>query len=95
MGVEAPEMRQADYEPPGIYPRRETPMTRGVSPAPHHLILAYELQARYAAEEGWVILDVDRSGAVAEEAAFHRRDAWGRKPIDIRIVAVRSGQAAA
>lgn len=70
-------------------------MTRSVSPIPHHLVIAYELQARYAVGEPWVTLRVGRSNALATEAALHHRDAWGRKPTDIRVVAVRPRLAAA
>jgi hypothetical protein len=45
-------------------------------------IIAYETQARYAAGEAWITLDVCicRRSAI-DEVAF-RRDSWGRRPIE-------------
>ena len=54
-------------------------------------LLAFELQARYAAGEAWITLDVCSSRLVAIEEALFHRDAWGRTPTEVRVVAVRAG----
>jgi hypothetical protein len=51
-------------------------------------VLAFELQARYAPGETWITLDVCSSRMVAVEEALCRRDAWGRTPAEVRVVAV-------
>jgi hypothetical protein len=54
--------------------------------------LAYELQARYAAGETWITLDVCSSRMAAVEDALFHRDAWGRAPAEVRVVAVPGGK---
>jgi hypothetical protein len=55
-------------------------------------VLAFELQARYAPGATWVTLDVCGSRMVAvEEPRFHR-DACGRRPAEVRVVAVHGGE---
>lgn len=51
-------------------------------------VLAFELQARYAPGEAWITLDVCSSRMVAVEEALFHRDAWGRAPAEVRVVAV-------
>jgi hypothetical protein len=51
-------------------------------------VLAFELQARYAPGETWITLDVCSSRMVAVEEALFDRDAWGRTPAEMRVVAV-------
>jgi hypothetical protein len=60
-------------------------------------LLAFELQARYATGEAWITLDVCSSRLVAIEEALFHRDAWGRTPTEVRVVAVhgRRGRRAA
>jgi hypothetical protein len=55
-------------------------------------VLAFELQARYAPGETWITLDVCSSRMAAIEEALFHRDAWGRAPAEVRIVAVHGGQ---
>jgi hypothetical protein len=52
-------------------------------------VLAFELQARYAPGEAWITLDVCSARVVAVEEGLFRRDAWGRAPDEVRVVAVR------
>jgi hypothetical protein len=55
-------------------------------------VLAFELQARYAPGETWITLDVCSSRMVAVEEALFHRDAWGRNPAEVRVVAVHGGE---
>jgi hypothetical protein len=55
-------------------------------------VLAFELQARYSAGETWITLDVCSSRMVAVEEALFCRDACGRTPAEVRVVAVRGGE---
>lgn len=66
-----------------------------MSPLPHRPIIAYELQARYAPGEAWITIDVCVSRVVAIEEGLFRPDPWGRTPMEVRVVPVRHGQAAA
>jgi hypothetical protein len=50
--------------------------------------LAFELQARYAPGETWITLDVCSSRMAAVDEALFNRDAWGRTPADVRVVAI-------
>lgn len=52
--------------------------------------IAYELQARFGAGEAWVTLDVCGTPVAAERAGLCRRDAWGRLPIETRVVPVHA-----
>jgi hypothetical protein len=54
--------------------------------------LAFELQARHAPGETWITLDVCSSRMVAVEEALSHRDAWGRIPAEVRVVAVHVGE---
>lgn len=58
-------------------------------------VLAFELQARYAPGETWITLDVCSSRMVAVEEALFHRDAWGRAPAEVRVLAVHGGRRAA
>ena len=58
-------------------------------------LLAFELRARYAPGETWITLDVCSSRMVAVEEALFRRDAWGRAPAEVRVVAVHGERRAA
>jgi hypothetical protein len=51
-------------------------------------VLVYETQARYAAGEAWVTLDVSVSRWLAVDEAFFRRDPWGRVPTEIRVMSI-------
>jgi hypothetical protein len=53
-------------------------------------ILAYEMQARYAAGEAWITLDVSVCRHTALDEALFRRDPWGRVPSGLRVRAVTS-----
>ena len=55
-------------------------------------VVAFELQARYAPGETWITLDVCSSRMVAVEEALFHRDAWGRTPAEVRVVAVYGGE---
>lgn len=54
-------------------------------------IIAYETQARYAAGEAWITLDVAVSLRIAIDDAFFWRDPWGRAPTEVRVVSVMAG----
>jgi hypothetical protein len=58
-------------------------------------VLAFELQARYAPGETWITLDVCSSRMVAVEEALFHRDAWGRAPAEVRVLAVHGERRAA
>ncbi len=58
-------------------------------------VLAFELQARYAPGETWITLDVCSSRMIAVEEALFHRDAWGRAPAEVRVLAVHGGRRAA
>jgi len=58
-------------------------------------LLAFELRARYAPGETWITLDVCSSRVVAVEEALLHRDAWGRAPAEVRVVAVHGERRAA
>jgi hypothetical protein len=52
--------------------------------------IAYELQACFGVGEEWLILEVCGTAAAAERADVCRRDAWGRNPIETRVVPVHA-----
>jgi hypothetical protein len=55
-------------------------------------VLAFELQARYAPGETWITLDVCSARMAAVDEAPSHRDAWGRVPVELRVVAVHGGE---
>jgi hypothetical protein len=52
--------------------------------------IAYETQARYAPGEAWITIDVSICRQTAIDEALFRRDPWGRRPIELRMLAVTS-----
>jgi hypothetical protein len=50
--------------------------------------IAYELQARFGADEEWLTVEVCGTLAAAERSGECRRDAWGRLPTETRVVPV-------
>jgi hypothetical protein len=57
-------------------------------------ILAYETQARYSPDGGWITLAISASHRAAVDANLCPCDSWGRTPTEVRIVAIRSGRRA-
>jgi hypothetical protein len=58
-------------------------------PAHPDVVIAYETQARYDPDEGWVTLGVSASHLLALDDAFLRHDPWGRAPTELRVLRVR------
>lgn len=58
-------------------------------------VLAFELQARYAPGETWTTLDVCGARMVAVDEGLFHRDAWGRPPAEVRVVAIHRERRAA
>jgi hypothetical protein len=56
------------------------------------VVLAYELQGRYAPGEAWITLDVCSSQRVAVEEAVLHREPWGRTPTEFRVVRLYGGR---
>jgi hypothetical protein len=56
---------------------------------PSEPVIAYETQVRYGPGEDWVTLDVSVSHQLALDAAFIRRDPWGRAPTELRVRGIR------
>jgi hypothetical protein len=72
---------------------REMPITGSMCQNSHSRpVLAVELQARCAPGETWITLDVCASRMVAVDEALVHRDAWGRTPAEVRVVAVHGGE---
>jgi hypothetical protein len=55
-------------------------------------ILAYETHVRYVPGGEWLTIAVRASRRAAEREPLCHRDAWGRTPTEVRIVAVHASR---